>query len=127
MARVSGVDIPDDKKLQYSLRYIYGIGATRATEIVRKSQIDPDRRVRELTDGELTRLREIIDRDYLVEGDLRRDVRQNIQRLIDINSYRGQRHRRNLPMHGQRTRTNARTRRGSKKTVAGRRRALVKK
>ncbi|MEE9276829.1 MAG: 30S ribosomal protein S13 [Dehalococcoidia bacterium] len=127
MARISGVDVPDDKKLEFSLRYIYGIGATRAKEIVRKSQLDPERRIRELSEPEITRLREIIDRDYLVEGDLRRTVRQNVQRLIDINCYRGQRHRRNLPVRGQRTRTNARTRRGTRKTVAGRRRAVVKK
>ena len=127
MARISGVDIPDEKKLEFALRNIYGIGATRAQEVVRKSQIDPERRVRELSESEITRLREIIDRDYLVEGDLRREVRQSIQRLIDINCYRGQRHRRNLPARGQRTRTNARTRRGVRKTVAGRRRAMVKK
>lgn len=126
MARISGVDIPDHKKLEYALRYIYGIGATRAKEVVRKSQLDREKRMRELTESELSRLREIIERDYLVEGDLRRDVRQNIQRLIDINCYRGQRHRRNLPTRGQRTRTNARTRRGTRKTVAGRRRALKK-
>ena len=124
MARISGVDVPDDKKLEYALRYIYGIGPTRAQEIVRKSQLDPDKRMRELADSEVARLREIIDRDYLVEGDLRRSVRQNVQRLIEINSYRGQRHRRNLPLRGQRTRTNARTRRGPAKTVAGRRRAV---
>jgi small subunit ribosomal protein S13 len=124
MARISGVDVPDDKKLEFALRYIHGIGATRSKEIVRKSQLDPDKRVRELAESEVTRLREIIDRDYLVEGDLRRDVRQNVQRLIDINSYRGQRHRRNLPVRGQRTKTNARTRRGGRKTVAGRRRAI---
>ena len=124
MARISGVDVPDNKRIPYALRYIYGIGPTRAAEIVHKAQLDPNRRMRELTDGELSLLREIIDRDYLVEGDLRRQVRGNVQRLIDINCYRGQRHRRNLPMRGQRTRTNARTRRGSKKTVAGRRRAV---
>ncbi len=124
MARISGVDVPDHKKAPYALRYIYGIGATRAKEIVEKANIDPDQRIRELSDAELGRIREIVDRDYLVEGDLRRVVRGNIQRLIDINCYRGQRHRRNLPMHGQRTRTNARTRRGAKKTVAGRRRAV---
>ena len=124
MARISGVDVPDNKKAPYALRYIYGIGATRAREIVSKANIDPDQRIRDLSDVELGRIREIVDRDYLVEGDLRRVVRGNIQRLIDINCYRGQRHRRNLPMHGQRTRTNARTRRGSKKTVAGRRRAV---
>ena len=124
MARISGVDVPDNKKAPYALRYIYGIGATRAKEIVDKANIDADQRIRDLSDAELARIREIVDRDYLVEGDLRRVVRGNIQRLIDINCYRGQRHRRNLPMHGQRTRTNARTRRGSKKTVAGRRRAV---
>lgn len=125
MARISGVDIPDDKKIPYALRYIYGIGKTRADEIVAAAQLDPEERVRNLGEAELARLREIIDRaEFLVEGDLRRLVRSNVQRLIDINCYRGQRHRRNLPMHGQRTRTNARTRRGSKKTVAGRRRAV---
>ena len=125
MARISGVDIPDDKKIPYALRYIYGIGKTRADEIVAAAQLDPEERVRNLGEAELARLREIIDRaEFLVEGDLRRLVRSNVQRLIDINCYRGQRHRRNLPMRGQRTRTNARTRRGSKKTVAGRRRAV---
>ena len=124
MARISGVDVPDNKKAPYALRYIYGIGATRAQEIVDKTNIDPEQRIRDLSDTELSRIREVVDRDYLVEGDLRRVVRGNIQRLIDINCYRGQRHRRNLPMHGQRTRTNARTRRGAKKTVAGRRRAV---
>ena len=124
MARISGVDVPDNKKAPYALRYIYGIGATRAKEIVDKANIDPEHRISDLSDTELSRIREIVDRDYLVEGDLRRVVRGNIQRLIDINCYRGQRHRRNLPMHGQRTRTNARTRRGAKKTVAGRRRAV---
>ena len=115
---------PTTKKIPFALRYIFGIGATRAKEIADKAQVDPNQRIRELTDGELGRIREIVDRDYLVEGDLRRVVRSNVQRLIDINCYRGQRHRRNLPMRGQRTRTNARTRRGSKKTVAGRRRAV---
>ncbi len=124
MARISGVDVPDNKKAPYALRYIYGIGATRAKEIVDKANVDPEQRIRDLSDTELARIREVVDRDYLVEGDLRRVVRGNIQRLIDINCYRGQRHRRNLPMHGQRTRTNARTRRGAKKTVAGRRRAV---
>ncbi len=124
MARISGVDVPDNKKTPFALRYIFGIGATRAREIVEKANIDPDRRIQELSDAELARIREIVDHDYIVEGDLRRVVRGNVQRLIDINCYRGQRHRRNLPMHGQRTRTNARTRRGSKKTVAGRRRAV---
>ncbi len=124
MARISGVDVPDNKKVPFALRYIYGIGATRAIEIVNKASINPEARIRDLSDAELARIREIVDRDYLVEGDLRRVVRSHIQRLIDINCYRGQRHRRNLPMRGQRTRTNARTRRGAKKTVAGRRRAV---
>jgi small subunit ribosomal protein S13 len=124
MARISGVDIPDDKRPEYALRYIYGIGATRAKDIVNKSQVDPTKRMRELSEVDITRLREVIDRDYTVEGDLRREVRSNVQRLIDINCYRGMRHRRNLPLRGQRTKTNARTRRGTRKTVAGRRRAV---
>ena len=127
MARISGVDVPDDKKLRYALRYIYGIGQTRANQVVQSAALDPEKRVRELTETEVTRLREVIERDFIVEGDLRREIRQNIQRLIDINSYRGQRHRRSLPVHGQRTRTNARTRRGPRRTVAGRRRAALKK
>ncbi len=126
MARISGVDIPDNKRIPFALQYIHGIGATRARAIMDKTRINPDARVRDLSDAELTRIREVIDRDYLVEGDLRREVRQNVQRLIDINCYRGQRHRRNLPVRGQRTRTNARTRRGSRKTVAGRRKAIKK-
>jgi len=124
MARISGVDVPDDKKPEYALRYIYGVGPTRARDIVKKAQIDANRRMRELSDVEITRLREVIDRDYTVEGDLRREIRSSVQRLIDINCYRGQRHRRNLPVRGQRTKTNARTRRGSRKTVAGKRRAV---
>ena len=96
-------------------------------KVVQSAALDPEKRVRELTETEVTRLREVIERDFIVEGDLRREIRQNIQRLIDINSYRGQRHRRSLPVHGQRTRTNARTRRGPRRTVAGRRRAAVKK
>ena len=106
------------------VRAIYGIGATHAQEIVEKAGVDGSKRVRELSDVDITRLREVIDREYTVEGDLRREVRSNVQRLIDINCYRGQRHRRNLPLRGQRTKTNARTRRGTRKTVAGRRRAV---
>lgn len=124
MARISGVDIPDNKRPEYALRYIYGIGATRAKDIVNKAQVDPTKRMRELSEVDITRLREVIDREYTVEGDLRREVRSNVQRLIDINCYRGMRHRRNLPLRGQRTKTNARTRRGTRKTVAGRRRAV---
>ena len=124
MARISGVDIPDNKFPRYALRAIYGIGATHAQEIVEKAGVDGSKRVRELSEVDITRLREVIDREYTVEGDLRREVRSNVQRLIDINCYRGQRHRRNLPLRGQRTKTNARTRRGTRKTVAGRRRAV---
>ena len=124
MARISGVDIPDNKTPRYALRAIYGIGATHAQEIVEKSGVDGSKRVRELSEVDITRLREVIDREYTVEGDLRREVRSNVQRLIDINCYRGQRHRRNLPARGQRTKTNARTRRGTRKPVAGRRRAV---
>jgi len=127
MARIAGVDIPRDKRVEISLRYIFGIGPTRASKILQQTQVSPDTRVRDLTDDEVNRIREVIDRDYVVEGDLRREVRQNIQRLIEINCYRGIRHRRNLPVHGQRTRTNARTKRGARRTVAGKRRAAAKK
>jgi small subunit ribosomal protein S13 len=127
MARIAGIDIPRDKRVEIALRYIYGIGPTRATKILQQTRVNPDTRVRDLTDDEVNRIREVIDREYVVEGDLRREVRQNIQRLIEINCYRGIRHRRNLPVHGQRTRTNARTKRGARRTVAGKRRASAKK
>lgn len=127
MARIAGVDIPREKRVEIALRYIYGIGPTRASKILQQTQVSPDTRVRDLTDDEINRIREVIDREYIVEGDLRREVRQNIQRLIEINCYRGIRHRRNLPVHGQRTRTNARTKRGARRTVAGKRRAAAKK
>jgi small subunit ribosomal protein S13 len=127
MARIAGVDIPRDKRVDIALRYIYGIGPTNATKIIAQARVSPATRVRDLTDDEVNRIREIIDRDYVVEGDLRRQERQNIQRLIEINCYRGIRHRRNLPVHGQRTRTNARTKRGARKTVAGKRRSTAKK
>jgi small subunit ribosomal protein S13 len=127
MARIAGVDIPNDKRIDVSLRYIYGIGPATARKIVDQAQVDPARKVREMTDDEVARVREIIDRGHTVEGDLRREVRQNIQRLIEINCYRGIRHRRGLPVHGQRTRTNARMRKGPRKTVAGKRRAAAKK
>lgn len=123
MARIAGVDIPRDKPVAISLRYLYGIGPSNALKIIDQARVDPATRVRDLTDDEVNRLREIIDKQYVVEGDLRREVRQNIQRLIDIQCYRGLRHRRNLPVHGQRTRTNARTKRGARRTVAGKRRA----
>ena len=123
MARVAGIDIPDGQRLDYSLRRIYGIGPKIAGEIVEKAAVSGNPRVRDLSDDELARIRETIDREYQVEGDLRREVNGNIRRLIDIGSYRGLRHRRGLPVRGQRTRTNARTKRGARKTVAGRRRA----
>lgn len=123
MARVAGIDIPDGQRLDYSLRRIYGIGPMIAREVVTKARVDGNPRVRDLSDDELARIRETIDREYQVEGDLRREVNGNIRRLIDIGSYRGLRHRRGLPVRGQRTRTNARTKRGARKTVAGRRRA----
>jgi small subunit ribosomal protein S13 len=127
MARIAGADIPNDKKIGVSLTYIYGIGRSQADKIIAQTKVDPNVKVRDLTDDEINRVREVIDRGYMVEGDLRRDVRQNIQRLIEINCYRGIRHRRGLPVHGQRTRTNARTKRGARRTVAGKRRAAAKK
>ncbi len=123
MARISGVDIPNDKRIEIALTYIYGIGLTRSKAILEATGINPDMRARDLTDEDVIRLRDFIDKNYIVEGDLRREVRQNIGRLIEINCYRGQRHRRNLPVHGQRTRTNARQKRGARKTVAGKKRA----
>ena len=126
MARIAGVDVPDNKRVEIALRTIYGIGPTRARHIADQANVTGNPRINELGDAELTRIREIIDRNYMVEGDLRREVNDNIRRLIDIGSYRGIRHRRGLPVHGQRTRTNARTKRGNRKTVAGRRRILRK-
>jgi len=123
MARISGVDIPNDKRIEVALTYIFGIGLTRSKAILADTAINPDKRARELTDDEVIKVRDFIDKHYIVEGDLRREVRQNIGRLVEINCYRGQRHRRNLPVHGQRTRTNARQKRGARKTVAGKRRA----
>jgi small subunit ribosomal protein S13 len=127
MARIAGVDIPNDKQVGVALGYIYGIGRTRTQKILGQTQIDPTVRVRDLTDDEVNRIREVIDREYVVEGDLRREVRQNVQHLIEINCYRGIRHRRGLPVRGQRTRTNARTKRGARRTVAGKRRSVAKK
>lgn len=123
MARISGVDIPREKRVVISLTYIYGIGKATSQKILASTQIDESKRVRDLDEAELTRLRDFIDRNYLVEGDLRREVNMNIKRLIEIGCYRGLRHRRNLPARGQRTRTNARTRRGVRKTVAGKKKA----
>ena len=124
MARISGVDIPPNKRVVISLTYIFGIGRHTSQEILGKTGIDPNIRVKDLSDEQLTQLREVIDKEYpRIEGDLRREIGLNIKRLQEIGCYRGLRHRRNLPAHGQRTRTNARTRRGSKKTVAGKKRA----
>jgi small subunit ribosomal protein S13 len=120
MPRIAGVDLPQDKRVEIGLTYIHGIGRSRSNEILERTTVSPNTRVRNLTEGEVNRIREYIARNYAVEGDLRREVAQNIQRLIDINCYRGVRHRRGLPVRGQRTRTNARTRKGPRKTVAGR-------
>ena len=126
MARISGVDLPRNKRVEISLTYIFGVGLTTSHEILAKTGINPDTRVKDLSEDEVIRLREVIDRDYVVEGDLRREVGLNIKRLQEIGCYRGLRHRRNLPAHGQRTRTNARTRRGVRRTVAGKKRAARK-
>jgi small subunit ribosomal protein S13 len=123
VARIAGVDLPRDKRIEVALTYIYGIGLSRSKEILEKTGINPDTRVRDLTEDEAARLREVIDRDYVVEGDLRRRVQMDIKRLIDIGSYRGLRHRRGLPTRGQRTRTNARTRKGPSRTVGARRKS----
>lgn len=120
MARISGVDIPRNKRIEVSLTYIYGIGTSSSRSILAEAGVNPDTRVRDLAESDVQRLRQIIDRDYMVEGDLRREVAMNIKRLTEIGCYRGLRHRRHLPVHGQRTKTNARTRKGPKKTVAGR-------
>ncbi len=129
MPRIAGVDIPGNKQVWVSLQYIYGIGRTLSQRILAQTSISPDAKVNDLTDDEINRLREIIDRGYKVEGDLRKEVDLNVKRLIEIGSYRGIRHRHNLPLRGQRTRTNARAKRGPRKTVAGRgqRRGTAKK
>jgi small subunit ribosomal protein S13 len=129
MPRIAGVDLPRNKRVEIGLTYIYGIGRSRSNEILAHTGVDPDMRAKDLTEAEASRLREFIDKNYLVEGDLRREVSQNIRRLKEIGCYRGIRHRRNLPVRGQRTRTNARTRKGPRKTVPGRgrRRGMRKK
>lgn len=126
MARIAGVDLPRDKRVETGLTYIYGIGLSTSQQILQTTGINPDTRIKDLAEEEVNRLREVIDRDYLVEGDLRREVGLNIKRLQEIGCYRGMRHRRNLPVHGQRTRTNARTKRGTRRTVAGKKRAARK-
>jgi small subunit ribosomal protein S13 len=127
MARIAGVDIPREKHVQISLTYIFGVGRTTARKVLDRCQVPVTKKVNELTDDEVNRIREIVERELTVEGDLRRQVRQNIQRLIDIGCYRGLRHRRSLPVRGQRTRTNARTRRGPRKTVGVKKKAAAKK
>ena len=119
MARISGVDLPREKRVEIGLTYIYGIGRTTASKIVEAADVNPDTRVRDLTDDEVKRLAEVIGNDYEVEGDLRRDVAMNIKRLEEIGCFRGIRHRRGLPVRGQKTKTNARTRKGPKRTIAG--------
>jgi len=126
MPRIAGVDLPRDKRVQVALTRIYGIGRATAAEIMEKTGIDPARRMRDITEDEAAKLREVIERDYVIEGDKRREVQTNIQRLIEIGTYRGRRHRMGLPVRGQRTRTNARTRKGKRKTVAGRKKATAK-
>ena len=123
MARIAGVDIPREKRVVISLTYIYGVGSTTSEKIIARTGINPDTRVNQLTEDEVGRLRDIIEKEMVVEGDLRREVAMNIKRLIDINCYRGLRHRRGLPLRGQRTKTNARTRRGPRRAVAGKKKA----
>ena len=120
MARIDGVDQPRNKRVEVGLTYLFGIGPTRAQEILTQTRVNPDTRVKDLSEADVQAIREFISRNYKVEGDLRREVQMSIKRLIEIGSYRGMRHRRNLPVRGQRTRTNSRTRKGTKKTVAGR-------
>ena len=120
MARIAGIDIPREKRVEIALTYIYGIGLSSSQKILKQTNVNPDTRVRDLTEDQVNRLREVIDRTFKVEGDLRREVALNIKRLIEIGSYRGMRHRRNLPSRGQNTKTNARQRRGPKKTVGAR-------
>jgi len=120
MARIAGVDLPRNKRVEVGLTYIYGIGPSRSLDILHQAQVSPDTRIKDLSEAEVSKLRELIEQGYVVEGDLRREVTLNIKRLTEIGCYRGLRHRRGLPVRGQRTRTNARTRKGPKKTVAGR-------
>jgi small subunit ribosomal protein S13 len=127
VARIAGVDLPRDKRLDIALRYIYGIGPTRAYEIVAGAGVEGGTKVRDLSEDEVLKIREYIDKNYKVEGDLRREVAQDIKRKIEIGCYQGIRHRRSLPVHGQRTHTNARTRKGPKKTIAGKKKAARKK
>ena len=127
MARIAGVDLPKGKRIEVGLTYIYGVGSSLSRRILEECGIDPDIRVSDLSEGEASRIREVIDKEFKVEGALKREVQLNIKRLVEIGSYRGIRHRRGLPAHGQRTRTNARTKRGARRTVAGRRRTVARK
>ena len=129
MARIAGIDLPKDKQIWIGLQYIYGIGTTSSQRILADAEVDPSTRIKDISEEQVARIRDIIDKEYKVEGDLRKEVQFNIKRLIEISSYRGLRHRMKLPVHGQKTRTNARTRKGAKKTVAGRgrRRGIAKK
>ncbi len=127
MARIAGVDLPRDKRLDISLQYIYGVGTTRANQIVKGAGVDPSTKVRDLSEDEVLKIRAYIDQNYKVEGDLRREVAQDIKRKIEIGCYQGIRHRRSLPVRGQRTHTNARTRKGPKKAIAGKKKAIKKK
>jgi len=126
MPRIAGLDLPRDKRAEIALTYVYGIGRTLSNEVLRKAGVSPDTRMRDMTEDEAARINDIIQSDYTVEGDKRREVQANIQRLIAIGTYRGRRHKMGLPVRGQRTRTNARTRKGKPKTVAGKKRALRK-
>ncbi|MEX2542739.1 MAG: 30S ribosomal protein S13 [Trueperaceae bacterium] len=126
MARIAGVDLPREKRVEHALPYIYGIGLTRSRVILTKAEVDPDTRVKDLAEPEIARLRGIVESEFKVEGDLRREIQLNIKRLMDIGCYRGLRHRRGLPVHGQSTKTNARTRKGPRRTVAGKKRAPKK-
>jgi small subunit ribosomal protein S13 len=123
MARIAGVDIPNDKRVAISLTYIYGVGRSTASKILMRAEINPNTRVKDLTEQEISRIREVLEGNYVVEGDLRRELSMNIKRLMDIGTYRGLRHRRGLPVRGQRTRTNARSRKGPRRTVGARRKA----
>lgn len=125
MARIAGVDLPRDKRVEVALTYVYGVGPTRSRTVLRAANVDPDTKVRDLTEDEVVRIRERVEQDYVLEGDLRREIQSNIKRLMEIGCYRGLRHRRSLPVRGQRTKTNARTRRGNKKNVGIRKKKKV--
>jgi small subunit ribosomal protein S13 len=126
MARIAGVDLPREKRVEHALPYIYGIGLTRSREVLAKAEVDPNTRVKDLAENEIVRLRGIVESEFKVEGDLRREIQLNIKRLMDIGCYRGLRHRRGLPVRGQSTKTNARTRKGPRRTVAGKKKAPKK-